>query len=169
MKLHYLAIFGATAFLTVGCVAGVPGNQSTVQAKPSTSTSTTTKIDVSSVAADQPTATLAKATSRSGNFVTAAHSTQGMVSLVTDNGQRYLKFDETFKTDNGPDLMVLLHRQTVPKSYSKENYQSLGRLEQVSGTQRYRIPADVNPEDFSSVVIWCRKFNVTFGYATLSN
>ncbi|NET81622.1 MAG: DM13 domain-containing protein [Moorea sp. SIO1F2] len=132
---------------------------------------------MSTVPAAEPARTVAQATSRSGNFVTAAHSTQGMVSLVTDNGQRYLKFDETFKTDNGPDLMVLLHRQTVPKSYSKENYESLGPLQQVSGTQGYRIPADVNPEDFSSVVIWCRKFNVTLafrpryanGYATLSN
>ncbi|WAN70126.1 DM13 domain-containing protein [Moorena producens JHB] len=45
-----------------------------------------------------------------------------------------------------------------------EVQESLGRLQQVSGTQRYRIPADVNPEDFSSLVIWCRKFNVTLAF-----
>ncbi|MEM9163756.1 MAG: DM13 domain-containing protein [Cyanobacteria bacterium P01_F01_bin.4] len=30
-----------------------------------------------------------------------------------------------------------------------------------------RSPAEVSVEDFQSAVIWCRQFDVTFGYAAL--
>ncbi|NEP01073.1 MAG: DM13 domain-containing protein [Symploca sp. SIO2E9] len=103
----------------------------------------------------------------SGTFVGAAHPTQGAVRVVTENGQRYLEFDETFKTDRGPDLFVLLHRQQTPESYKNQDYVNLGDLEKVSGTQKYAIPEQVDLADWKSVVIWCRQFNVTFGYAPL--
>ncbi|MBE9028228.1 DM13 domain-containing protein [filamentous cyanobacterium LEGE 11480] len=103
----------------------------------------------------------------SGNFVGADHPTQGMAKIVTENGKRYLEFDRKFKSDNGPDLFVLLHAQQQPRSYKKENYVSLGRLQNVKGKQRYEIPADVDLNAVKSAVIWCRQFNVTFGFAAL--
>lgn len=153
MKLNYLATLSATTILTVSLVGGTLVNQAF--ASPA-STNSATPI-------------LAEATMPSGNFVAAEHPTLGMARVVTENGQRYLEFDEEFQTDNGPDLFVLLHRQGVPKSYQAENYLSLGRLKQVSGTQRYAIPADADITDFNSVVIWCRQFNATFGYATFGS
>jgi hypothetical protein len=86
---------------------------------------------------------------------------------VTEGSQRYLVLDEAFKSDNGPDLFVVLHRANPPQDYNQSDYVNLGRLQNTSGTQKYAIPADVNPKDFRSVVIWCQKFNVTFGYAPL--
>lgn len=86
---------------------------------------------------------------------------------MTESGQRYLVFDNAFKSDSGPDLFVLLHRDYPPKQYQSQDYVNLGRLQKTSGQQRYTIPANVNPEDFQSVAIWCRLFNVTFGYAAL--
>ena len=83
-------------------------------------------------------------------------------------GQKYLKFDRTFKSDSGPDLYVLLHRQGTPKDYKKENYISLGRLQKVAGSQMYAIPADTDVSTFKTAVIWCRQFNATFGFAALS-
>ena len=103
----------------------------------------------------------------SASFVGADHPTSGSAQIVTVDGQRYLEFDEAFSTDNGPDLFVLLHSDAVPNSYASEDYVNLGRLQRVAGTQRYAIPASVNISDFQSAVIWCRAFNVTFGYATL--
>lgn len=44
----------------------------------------------------------------------------------------------------------------------------LGRLEQFSGDARYTIPASVDPSGFDSVVIWCEKFQVEIGRATLT-
>ena len=108
------------------------------------------------------------AQSLSGTFVgSGSHDATGQARIVTENGQRYLEFDQAFSSDNGPDLFVLLHREDVPSSYSAENYVNLGRLKSTNGTQRYAIPADVSLADFRSAVIWCQQFDVTFGYVTL--
>jgi hypothetical protein len=104
----------------------------------------------------------------SGNFVRSEHPTTGMAKVVMMNGKQYLKFDSTFKSDDGPDLYVILHRQTTPKDYKKENYISLGRLKKVAGSQMYAIPADTDVSTFKTAVIWCRQFNATFGFANLN-
>ncbi len=103
----------------------------------------------------------------SGNFVASEHPTTGMAKVVTMNGKNYLKFDRAFKSDAGPDLYVLLHRQGTPKNYKKEDYISLGLLKNVTGSQMYEIPADTDLSTFKTAVIWCRQFNATFGYANL--
>lgn len=99
-------------------------------------------------------------------FVSAAHPTSGQAQIVEENGQRYLEFDASFRSDSGPDLFVLLHRDEVPNSYNSEDYVNLGRIKEFEGAQRYAIPAGVDISDLRSAVIWCREFNVTFGYAT---
>ena len=103
----------------------------------------------------------------SAPFVGAGHPTNGAATVVEVDGQSYLEFDSAFSSDSGPDLFVLLHTEAVPESYSADNYVNLGRLQSVAGAQRYAIPEDVDVSAFKSAVIWCRQFNVTFGYATL--
>jgi hypothetical protein len=74
-------------------------------------------------------------------------------------------------------LVVILHRSdnvigsTKPPSYSlkKGDYVVLGRLQKFSGAQSYAIPKNINLADYKSAVIWCRKFNATFGAAKLNN
>ncbi|MEL7070783.1 MAG: DM13 domain-containing protein [Cyanobacteria bacterium J06581_3] len=95
------------------------------------------------------------------------HSTSGGVQIVEENGQRYLELDSSFRTDSGPDLFVLLHRDAVPGSYNSDDYVNLGRVQSFNGAQRYAIPADVDLSAFQSAVIWCQDFDVTFGYATI--
>jgi Electron transfer DM13 len=103
----------------------------------------------------------------SGEFIKSEHPTTGMAQIIMKNGQKYLKFDSNFKSDNGPDLFVILHRQSSPKRYGARDYMSLGRLQKVAGQQMYKIPNGVNVSKYKSVVIWCRQFNATFGYALL--
>lgn len=100
-------------------------------------------------------------------FVTVSHSTEGGVRVIASNGKRYLEFDETFKTEGGPDVLILLHRDRQPKEYQQQKFISLGHIRKFSGTQRYIIPDKVNLADFRSVVVRCRLFSVTFGYAPL--
>ena len=123
--------------------------------------------------ADLSASTVAQASSISANvlasgaFVSDSHPTSGNARIVEENGQRYLELDEAFRSDAGPDLFVLLHEEAVPESYSNDNYISLGRMQHTAGAQRYAIPANIDVQAFQSAVIWCREFNVTFGYATL--
>jgi Electron transfer DM13 len=113
---------------------------------------------------------IAAAPSHTGNFQAGEHPTQGMVKIVTENGRRYLEFDKSFKTDMGPDLQVILYRngKTPVSGLKKENYVRIAALQKTNGTQRYAIPGNVKLADFKSVAVWCRKFNATFGFATLN-
>ncbi|MGC1309023.1 MAG: DM13 domain-containing protein [Phormidesmis sp.] len=100
-------------------------------------------------------------------FIGVGHSTSGAARIVEVGGQRYLEFDSAFRSEGGPDLFVLLHREAVPKSYSPQDYVNLGRLQALEGTQRYAIPAGIDTSVLMSAVIWCQQFDVTFGYAIL--
>jgi Electron transfer DM13 len=158
-----LLFLGLAAVAMVGCTnnaAQKPGENSTdegVKTVQVTETASPTK---------SPAATVVK----SGSFVKGEHATTGKARIVTENGKNFLELDQNFKTDKGPDLFVILHREAkLPVSGIKEkDYVTLGALEKVSGAQRYAIPDNVKIADFASAAIWCRQFNATFGYATFS-
>lgn len=109
-----------------------------------------------------------------GTFVAAEVPTTGVARIITENGQNYLELDSEFSTsDQGPDLHVLLDTsETPPQQYEETQagqYVNLGALQEFSGAQRYPIPNAVDPASFSSVVVWCRMANATFGYAPLES
>jgi Electron transfer DM13 len=104
----------------------------------------------------------------SGNFVASEHPTKGLAEVISQNGKNFLRLSKEFKSDEGPDLFVLLHREDSPKNYKKSDYVSLGRLKKVKGKQLYSIPKGVDITEFKSVVVWCKQFNATFGFAPLS-
>lgn len=152
MQRSFLATAAATAVITLGAFGLIPTNS---QAQPVQQRSSNPQLIASA------------SVGQSGQFVTAEHETQGSARIVTENGQRYLEFDAAFRSDNGPDLFVLLHRESRPTSYKSGDFVRLGRLQSTSGKQRYAIPAEVSINEFKSAVIWCRAFNATFGFAPL--
>ncbi|NJL57923.1 MAG: DM13 domain-containing protein [Leptolyngbyaceae cyanobacterium SL_5_9] len=166
MKLIPLISLGAVSLLFLGCT----DVQANGQAEPSPAvTQSTSSPEPNAETSSTP---VAQATeNRTGTFVAAEHPTEGMVRIVTENGDRYLEFDETFRSDSGPDLYIILHRAGEPpvSGIQEQDYVTLAPLQSTTGTQRYAIPADVNLDDFNSAVVWCRMFNATFGYATLGN
>ncbi|MGF1516056.1 MAG: DM13 domain-containing protein, partial [Elainellaceae cyanobacterium] len=107
------------------------------------------------------------ATAQTGAFQGVDHPTLGTATVIEADGKRYLEFDEAFESSDGPDLFVLLHKEAVPQSYNSDQFINLGVLQATEGSQRYEIPEGVSVEDFASAVIWCRQFDVTFGFATL--
>ena len=155
MKFPSLTIISLTALLMLGC------SQANVSQQPE-ETQTPVKTATPKPSADN--------TSKSGAFQDGEHPTKGMVKVITKNGKPYLEFDANFKTDSGPDLFVILHKdKTLPITGIKEaDYTSIAPLIKTSGTQQYAIPEGVNLKKYQSVAIWCRKFNATFGYAPLS-
>ncbi|MGB3405799.1 MAG: DM13 domain-containing protein [Microcoleaceae cyanobacterium] len=106
----------------------------------------------------------------SGSFVTVDqdHPTEGTAQIITENGKRYLEFSQEFTTARGPAVEIIMYRNSsVPVNVAEADYVTLAPLESFDGAQRYEIPANINPSDFKAVAIWCRQFNVTFGYAAL--
>ncbi|MCB1018203.1 MAG: DM13 domain-containing protein, partial [Acidimicrobiales bacterium] len=73
-------------------------------------------------------------------------------------------------TDNGPDLNVYL--STAPADADEgafdDDFVDLGDLQGNIGDQNYEVPADVDLDRYQTVVIWCVRFGVAFGAATLA-
>lgn len=164
MKLTQLFTLVGLLVLSVGCAAEVAEQ----------SASETTSPPVEAEAEPLAEAPVPEASTKSGTFVPGEAPTEGRAQIVTENGERYLELDESFKTsDQGPDLFVILHRSddvlatTEPPAYPLQegDYVILGALEEFTGAQRYPIPEEVNLDDYKSAVIWCRQFNATFGVA----
>lgn len=106
----------------------------------------------------------------SGNFVTvdAGHPTQGTATIIEENGQKYLQLSDSFRTASGPTVYVVFHRNSsVARSLQSQDYVTLAPLFSTSGAQRYRIPSSIDLNAFNSVAIWCERFNITFGYASI--
>lgn len=90
--------------------------------------------------------------------------------LKTAGGSHVLRFAD-FQSTNGPDLKVYLVKagkiETADDVTSSE-WISLGPLKGNIGDQNYTLPADINPAEFGSVVIWCEQFGVLFSSATFN-
>jgi hypothetical protein len=114
---------------------------------------------------------------KSGTFQSAEHPTSGTVTIIEENGEYFIELSEDFKTDDGPDLQVILHRsedvigstKAPTHSIAEGDYVIIAPLESKQGTQRYAIPKNVSLDDYASVAIWCQQFNATFGAAALGN
>jgi hypothetical protein len=124
--------------------------------------------------ADEPTATPAPAgplTLVQGSFVsgrTPGHHASGSATIYQlEDGTRVLRL-ENFDTTNGPDVFVTLHTAGNPDEDAGEHLQ-LAPLKGNQGNQNYELPVDLDLSQYHSVVIWCRSFNVVFGYASLAN
>jgi hypothetical protein len=105
-----------------------------------------------------------------GSFRGVAHETRGTAAIYRlADGKRILRLDD-FKTSNGPDVHILLTKAADAKddaTVKREGFLDLGSLKGNVGSQNYEIPADVNLADYNSVTIWCNRFNVNFGTASL--
>ena len=90
------------------------------------------------------------------------HHASGMVAFGMDMNKHVLTLSD-IKVDKVPDGYVYL-----TKDADRMHGVELGMLKQFSGTVTYAIPAGVNPDDYDSVVIWCKQFNVEIGRAYFS-
>lgn len=97
-----------------------------------------------------------------GNFQSAVHTTSGTIKVVTENNKRSLVFDN-FKTDPGPDLRVYLATNT-----NANDFVEIGTLKASNGSFAYEIDNSINLEQRNHVLIWCKRFSVLFGNATLT-
>ncbi|MEU4623593.1 DM13 domain-containing protein [Actinoplanes sp. NPDC023801] len=108
-----------------------------------------------------------------GKFVTHEHDTSGTARMVRNpDGSHQLEL-VGLDTSDGPDLRVWLSDQKVAggvagwRVFDDGKYAELGKLKGNHGDQVYRLDADVDPAAFRSVSIWCKRFAVSFGAATL--
>ncbi len=101
---------------------------------------------------------------------TPGHHTSGTATIYQlENKSQVLRLQD-FSTTNGPDLFVVLSANANPDADgigAEGSYLQLAALKGNKGNQNYDVPAATDGKSYKSVVIWCRTFNVVFGYATL--
>lgn len=106
-----------------------------------------------------------------GSFRSLEHPTTGR-AVVTElpDGSRVLRFED-FETSNGPDLRVYLAAGSNDANFGAEygqDFVELGRLKGNIGSQNYEIPAGTDLSRYRNAVVWCKRFSVGFGVATLA-
>jgi hypothetical protein len=107
-----------------------------------------------------------------GTFIHAnpsdpVHYGKGKVSVY----DRTVFLETDFEVGPGPAFHVYL----VPKASLRSSsdlkdamFVDLGGLRAFKGSQRYAIPASVDPKDYQSVIIWCERFSVLISPADLT-
>jgi len=106
-----------------------------------------------------------------GSFRGLAHETKGLATIYQlPDGKRTLRLTD-FETSNGPDVHVYLTAAEVEKgndSVKATGFIDLGSMKGNRGDQNYDIPADAHLSEYLNVTIWCARFGVNFGQATLA-
>ncbi|MGW0036525.1 DM13 domain-containing protein [Gordonia sp. NPDC003376] len=108
-----------------------------------------------------------------GDFISHEHDTSGAVSVIEkDDGTRVLAI-KNLDTTTGPDVHVWLSAgEVIP---GRDGWHTagdaarvdLGKIKGNRGDQVYAIPADTDLAEYPAVVLWCVRFNVSFGAAEL--
>ncbi|MFI6239618.1 DM13 domain-containing protein [Micromonospora sp. NPDC050795] len=110
-----------------------------------------------------------------GEFVTHEHRTTGSAEIHRLADGRHQLVIRDLDTSNGPDLRVWLTDQPVIRGtagwrvFDDGEWVELAKLKGNKGNQVYELPASVDPGDFRSVSIWCKRFAVSFGAADLTS
>jgi hypothetical protein len=90
------------------------------------------------------------------------HETSGTVQIVQLDDGYAVRFDADFTHDGtAPDATVGLGNDGYDASTN------LGPLTANEGMQTYALPAGFDPAAVNEVYVWCRKFSVSLGVATL--
>lgn len=107
-----------------------------------------------------------------GALLSHEHDTSGTVQLQrTSEGTIVLRIVD-LRTSDGPALRVWLTDQPVIVddwyNFDDGDHIDLGPLKGNEGNQNYELPAGTDLSTVKSVSIWCERFHVSFGAATLT-
>lgn len=101
---------------------------------------------------------------RSGDFTGLSnHIATGTVEVVkTDDGYE-IHLKDNFTFDGAPDPRVGFGKNG--KFVDPTDFEPLASN---NGAQVYKVPANINPSEFTDVFIWCRQYSVPLGVASLN-
>jgi hypothetical protein len=105
---------------------------------------------------------------KKGSLQSLEYQTRGDVILGQLAENTIVILQSSFATEPGPDLHVYLTKNTTATSREdiKEAVE-IGKLEQYNGYQVFIVPANTNLNEFNSITVHCKEFNVPWGFAPL--
>jgi len=109
-----------------------------------------------------------------GRFLSHEHNTSGTVRLLRlSDGRRILRLED-LDTSDGPALHVWLSDQPVLGGrsgwgvFDDGAHVDLGGLKGNRGDQNYPVPPEADLSRLTSVSVWCVRFHISFGAASLA-
>ena len=109
-------------------------------------------------------AALAGGEARSGEFTGKSnHVTTGTVEVVKTADGYEIHLKDNFTFDGAPDPRVGFGKDG--KFIDATDFEPLASN---TGAQVYKVPANLDPNEFTDVFVWCRKFSVPLGVAALN-
>lgn len=104
-----------------------------------------------------------------GGFLNQAQRITGSWSIEREADGVYLVLSSDFRTRSAPDLKFFLH--TLPASQVTAQNATrgvlVGDLESARGAQPIRLPANIDPAQFRSLVLHCEQYAVLWGAGDL--
>ena len=82
--------------------------------------------------------------------------------MANADGSHTIVLGDDFSLDGAPDP-----RGGLGKDGHYDGNTDAGKLGNLTGAQSFTVPAGVDVSDFNEVYIWCEKFSVPLGVATL--
>ena len=105
-----------------------------------------------------------------GDWTKKQYKIKGDWEIDTNAGQTIIRFNNKFKTKNGPDLKIFLSKNSIKDVTGKnatEDAVMVAVLKSNKGSQEYVLPANINIEDYDSLLIHCEAYSVLWGGADI--
>ncbi len=98
----------------------------------------------------------------------AAHWAEGSVSIIEEDGKKYLQLHGDFKAGLAPDLYVYISSDIIKSQADFDTLWvvELAKLKKGSGASYYEIETAL---DIKSIIIQCKRFNQFMGSALIES
>jgi len=95
------------------------------------------------------------------------HKVTGKVTILkTDKGYVAVLSDD-FLLDSAPDPQLAFGKATGTRKHGYDRSTRFAKLEKLRGKQSFPIPASIDPSKYDEIYVWCPKFYVGLGKATV--
>ncbi|MEL6553388.1 MAG: DM13 domain-containing protein [Cyanobacteria bacterium J06621_11] len=149
-------------FTVSACTAPAPTDTLSEVPAQSSVVSDTVVEAVTETTAETAPAAVSENIVATGQFMGAGdHIVTGGVEVVEVDGVYLIRLGDDFSLDDAPDPKVGLGLDGYDPSTKA------GELAAFTGASTYQVPADVNAEEYNEVHIWCERFSVPLGVASL--
>lgn len=105
-----------------------------------------------------------------GDWIKKSYRIAGEWEIVSRDNTRFIVFNEDFKTKKGPDLKIYLSRMPISDIEDGDVEPSsikISALKSHKGHQEYALPADINLDEYRSMLIHCEAYTHLWGGASL--
>lgn len=129
---------------------------------PEATLETTSEATKDTASPDTSAAATAENIVATGQFTGAGnHVVTGGVEVVEVEGAYFIRLGDDFSLDDAPDPKVGLGQDGYDPSTKA------GDLVAFTGASSYQVPTGVDVQDYNEVHVWCERFSVPLGVASL--